>query len=212
MAGVAAIVGLLTSVAGLAQSSSASKAAQGITEEQWAMTKEEKKAKYTSDIATYGENIQQIQADIGTLTEQKGFTLGQFGLESQKANRAMKEAYGASGATVGVGTPLEEMQKQAQQQELQAGMIEKSYQAGLERLKGEKKTAERLKGETQSLLDELFPPEPEKPAEDTTTPPKTGGQPPDVKEPYEGQQKTTGAGKNIRNWVYRNGKWVEVGH
>jgi len=198
MAEIVAIVSAITAIAGLAQSGKASKESQALAEEQWGFTKEEKQAQYASDIATYGYNIGMAEMDIGALKEEKGFVLGEFGIASEKANRAQREAYGASGAVVGVGTPLEEMEKQAQHQEAQAGMIEKTYEAAIKKAELGKQFAEEQKEKTESLVEELWPTE-----EETTTEEE------DVEEPYEGQTKTTGQGNNIRHWIYKNGKWVE---
>jgi len=193
MAEIVAIVSAITGIAGLAQSGKASKESQELAEEQWGFTQKERKAQYESDIATYEFNIEQIGADISALKEQKEFVLGEFGRYSEKANRAQREAYGASGAVVSVGTPLEEMEKQARHQELQTGMIEKSYQAGLEKLKGEKEFLEEQKGKTESLVEELWPTE-----EETTTEEEEG--------PQEGDIKQQGGD----TYQFINGQWVKV--
>jgi len=195
MAGVAAIVGAITGIAALAQSGKASKESQALAEEQWGFTKEEKQAQYASDIATYEYNIEMAEMDIGALKEEKGFVLGEFGIASEKANRAQREAYGASGAVVGVGTPLEEMEKQAQHQEAQAGMIEKTYEAAIKKAELGKEFAEEQKGKTESLVEELWPTE-EETTEETT----------EEEGPQEGDIKQQGGD----TYQFINGRWVKV--
>lgn len=221
MAQVAAIASLFLSAAGLAASSSAAKKSQGLaeeqfglSEEQWEFTQKAQEAQYESDIATYGFNIEMAGMDIEALGKQKEYTLGVFGRESEKLSRAQREAYGASGAVVGVGTPLAVMEEQARYQEEMAGMIGETYEAGISKKELEKEFYGEQKERTESLLDELFPEEPEEPAVEE---PKPKEEPPkyigghseeELGEGVEGQTKSVGAGANKKDYVYRNGKWV----
>jgi len=156
--------------------------AEDLAKEQWEFTKKSQKAQYESDIATYGYNIGMAEMDIEALGKEKEYALGEFDIESEKRNRAMKEAYGASGAVVGVGTPLEEMEKQARHQEKTASMIGESYETAKTRVEKGEEFAEEQKEELESLVDELFPEHDEK------------------------ARKIV----NGRMYKYRNGEWVPV--
>jgi len=198
------LASLFMGLMGMAQSSSAQSEQQELSQEQWEMTQKEKQAKYESDIATYEYNIGATGEDIEYMKGQKEYALGEWGRQTEEYNRAQRETYGASGAVVGVGTPLEEMEKQAQHQELMAGQLSEKFEKTITGLEEQKSYLEEQKGKTESLVEELWPTEEEVvEEEEETSKPEVGGA------CEAGQTMTTGAGGNIQEWYCSGGHWVK---
>lgn len=156
MAPLVPVLGLMTGIAGFAHGVSSSQKSQALAEEQWEFQQQAQKAQYESDISTYQYNIEQAEEDIGATTEEKEYEIGTFGRESEKILRGQREAVGASGATIGAGTPLDVMERTALEQEEMASAIEKSYQTKIKKLGLEKEFYGEQITQTESLLDELF--------------------------------------------------------
>jgi len=195
---MASIWDILTDIFDFASSSAATEEALDIAKEQWEFTERTTKAGYESDIATYEYNISALEAGIESLGKSKEFAIWEFGRQTEKYNRAQREAYGASGAVVGVGTPLEEMEKQAQHQEVLKAEGIRGFEEKETFLEEKKEFLEEQKGKTESLIEELWPT-----VEETTE---------EEEGPKEGDTKTTGGGQNIQQWIFHDGRWQKRGH
>ena len=142
--------GLLTSVIG------GGKAAKG-AKEQAEFNKEITQAQMQEKVDVYQHNIGQTQKDIASIQRVTGELVGDIQREGRKFTQEQSAALGASGATIGSGTPLDTLIETEASIQRDILRTETTGQEVIAQKQSEIGFMEEQVGKYGSLMDELFP-------------------------------------------------------